>query len=640
MPLRAYEFRFPDGDFQATLNVPATEALRKVMRAFDLSDLFLVPHWDGCDAFAAGDGDLPDCKAFLQELNRSGAYKCSSKLICRMYEERDAVRWFLKLAGGISGGKREKRLIELVRKAYLAAVEAALIGPVLHRLFQRGIWLHEKVRLKTDYFNFAVDEQSVLRELAEKIFGNLQNAAVLCLGSFPLLPEFIEALYRAGCRAFSYIGEEAQFHSLQTNAAAFLQKVRPSTILPPDSDILLIGNGVSACPDDEVVASRMAARKNSPLMIVYGAGSIALKKRYNVFQYSLEQFEQIIAHNREEQSRVAAEIAPMLEKEIDEFYAWQESEERHQFAGMVGAAPEMQRLFELISRIAQTDTTVIVQGESGTGKELVARAIHNLSGRAQKPFVVVNCGAIPENLLESELFGHVRGAFTGAVAHKRGLFEEANHGTIFLDEIAELPLHLQVKLLRFLQEGEIKQVGSNTNLHLDVRVLAATNRNLEQMMEDGLFRSDLYYRLNVIQLNLPPLRDRRKDIILLARHFLKKYTSRFNKQVQGFTPEAQELLMQYPWPGNIRELENAIEHATALAVGETITVFDLPEALRSYASNGRTRPAHPRTLKEVEKQHILETLDLCEWNYEKASQVLGIGRTTLWRKLREYNLQK
>ncbi|RMI17487.1 MAG: sigma-54-dependent Fis family transcriptional regulator, partial [Calditrichaeota bacterium] len=368
-----------------------------------------------------------------------------------------------------------------------------------------------------------------------------------------------------------------------------------------------------------------------------------LKKLPNLYVYTRRDIEQVIQANRAEQQKAAEEIEAWIAEEVAAFERWQTGESPFRFLDLIGSTPRMQRIFELISRIARTDTTVLIEGESGTGKELVARAIHQLSHRSEKPFVTVNCGAIPENLLESELFGHVRGAFTGAVTPKQGLFEVANQGTVFLDEIGELPVHLQVKLLRVLQDGEIKRVGSNETIRVDVRVLAATNRDLQEMVQQGAFRSDLYYRLNVIQLTLPPLRERVADIPLLAHHFLKKFAARFHKDVVEISPEALEALQRYPWPGNVRELENALERATALAVGKAVTLYDLPPALQKPASApppvALPPDGHPPlTLKELEKQYILEILKACNWNYEKACKQLDIGRTTLWRKLKEYRI--
>jgi two-component system response regulator HydG len=312
---------------------------------------------------------------------------------------------------------------------------------------------------------------------------------------------------------------------------------------------------------------------------------------------------------------------------------------RYSMPGIIARSAEMQRVLELCARVAPSDATVLIQGESGTGKELVAKAIHHTGPRAGRPFVAVNCGALPEHLLESEIFGHVKGAFTGAIATKRGLLEEAQDGTFFLDEIGEMAASLQVKLLRALQEREIRRVGANQPIAVNVRVIAATNRDLGQLTRQGRFREDLYYRLNVLPVALPPLRERREDIPLLAEHFLARAAERRGLSLR-LSAGASERLLAYAWPGNVRELENAIERASILATGDTISHDDLPPHIASGSGLGPT-PTLPvqQNLADVEKSHIIQTLERCAWNHSRAAEALGIGRTTLWRKLKEYGLE-
>ncbi|RMF68841.1 MAG: AAA family ATPase, partial [Calditrichaeota bacterium] len=335
------------------------------------------------------------------------------------------------------------------------------------------------------------------------------------------------------------------------------------------------------------MAKIMSQRKNRPLLCVSYFEPVAeqrnqkqdLSRFYNLYYYKKADLDQIVADNLRTHRQNTDTINQLIEKEVEDFVTWVHAKEPYRFGNIIGKSREMQRILELVARIAQTDISVIIDGESGTGKELIARAIHEHSRRAQNPFVVVNCGAIPEGLLESELFGHVRGAFTGATVNRKGLFEVANHGTIFLDEIGETSLTMQVKLLRFLQEGEIKPVGSTQTLHVDVRLLAATNRNLEKMVEEGTFRQDLYYRLNVIRLTIPPLSERPEDILPIAEFFIKKYAARIHKTVLGLDESARQVLTGYTWPGNVRELENAIERAVALASGPYLTREDFPAAM-------------------------------------------------------------
>ena len=314
--------------------------------------------------------------------------------------------------------------------------------------------------------------------------------------------------------------------------------------------------------------------------------------------------------------------------------------ERYGLPGLIAHSPAMHAVLDLVERVAPTDATVLIQGESGTGKEVIAKAVHHASARATRGFVAVNCGAVPETLLESELFGYVRGAFTGASLNKLGLFEEASGGTLFLDEIAEMPAALQVKLLRALQSGEIRRLGATQASTIDVRVIAATHGDLTALMSQGSFREDLFYRLNVIQVVLPPLRDRREDIPALAEHFLGRSVTKLGRSLR-LSAGALERLLRYPWPGNVRELENAIQRAAILARGETVEPDDLPPHVAAGLQLGPS-PALPRqiTLAEAERVHILQTLERFGRNHSGAAEALGIGRTTLWRKLKEYGIDR
>jgi DNA-binding NtrC family response regulator len=316
---------------------------------------------------------------------------------------------------------------------------------------------------------------------------------------------------------------------------------------------------------------------------------------------------------------------------------------KYNFANILGKSKPMQDLFALIKKVAASRSTVLIQGKSGTGKELVAKAIHYNSPRRDRPLVTVNCSAIPKDLLESELFGHVKGAFTGAIAHKRGLFEEADGGSLFLDEIGELSPELQVKLLRVIQERELKRVGDTRTITVDVRLIAATNRDLAQAVKEGVFREDLYYRLNVIPLVLPDLKDRADDIPLLATHFLMKYAKEADPPIEGISMEAMRLLLEYDWPGNVRELENVIERAVILGRGPHIMPEDLPAYLRAGQSAVPPRAGNSHgpwpTLEELERQYIAAVLQETGWHRLKAAAILGIDRRTLYRKIRTYGLR-
>jgi DNA-binding NtrC family response regulator len=303
---------------------------------------------------------------------------------------------------------------------------------------------------------------------------------------------------------------------------------------------------------------------------------------------------------------------------------------------LIGRSPEIERVRGLIAKVAPTDSTVLILGETGTGKELVARALHDQSLRAEMPFVPINCGALPENLIESELFGHRKGAFTGADEHRTGLFEVAGGGTLLLDEIGELPKAMQAKLLRFLESGEIRRVGDNEPFTCDVRVICATNRDLGQMVAEGEFREDLWFRVNTFEIPLPPLRDRLADIGLLARHFAARFGAPARPDDQLFTPEALSALTKHDWPGNVRELANVIEHAMILCEGGPISPEHLPRRFASrQVSSLALKPAGPRTLRELEMEAIHEALDRHQGHKPKAAAELGISLKTLYNKLNQ-----
>jgi two-component system response regulator AtoC len=317
----------------------------------------------------------------------------------------------------------------------------------------------------------------------------------------------------------------------------------------------------------------------------------------------------------------------------NKFYR-QELLDKYQFENVIGRTPQMFQVYKTIAKVADTKSTVLLYGERGTGKELIARSIHYNSLRNNRPFIPVDCASIVETLIESELFGHVRGAFTGALSTKKGLFEEADGGTIFLDELSNLSLSIQTKLLRFLQEHEIKRVGGTESVRVDVRVIAATNQPLEPLIKNGKFREDLFDRLNVVSITLPPLRERKEDILLLANHFLQKFSEENHKNISHISPEALEILIQYAWPGNVRELEHTIERAVILTPHPIILPEDLPRKIFEEAKGAEMLfPEESLPLKEVEKRYVLKVLQETKGNKKKAAEILGIDRTTLYRIL-------
>jgi len=325
---------------------------------------------------------------------------------------------------------------------------------------------------------------------------------------------------------------------------------------------------------------------------------------------------------------------------LENIYLRKELEAKKEFDLVVGNSQAMQKVLELVRRVSSTDSTVLITGESGTGKELIAKEIHHLSPRRDHPFVVVDCGALVETLFESELFGHVKGSFTGALTTKHGKFEIADGGTIFLDEISNISLNIQAKLLRVIQEREVTRIGSSKVIKVDVRIIAATNKDLAECVKEGTFREDLFYRLNVVPINIPPLRERKEDIPLLVNHFLRKYSKKAKKEITHISKEAMEALMEYDWPGNVRELENTIERAVVLTKNNKIELEDIIyPGIAAETSLFNLSSGKYKSLREIEKEYINRILKTFHGNKTKAAKILGIDRKTLRAKIKKYKLE-
>jgi len=375
------------------------------------------------------------------------------------------------------------------------------------------------------------------------------------------------------------------------------------------------------------------------MMSAYGTVDTAIEAmKLGAYDYISKPFkpdEIILTLKKAEERERLRKENELLRKEVEKEYS---------FTNIVSKNEKMQKIFEVIKKVAQYKSTILISGESGTGKELVARALHYNSDRSQRPFIPVNCGAIPENLLESELFGHVKGAFTDAIRTKKGLFEEADGGTLFLDEIGELPLQLQVKLLRVLQDGEIRRVGESKSIQVDVRIVTATVKDLTKEVNEGRFREDLFYRLNVLPIHIPPLRERKEDVPLLIDHFISKYSQSMNKNVVGIHPKALDAMMSYHWYGNVRELENTIERAIVLTDGDNIELENLPVEIQDFRNGIRLAPlaeeeySIKKASRFLEMNLIKKALKKTKGNHTQASRLLEISHRALLYKIKEYEI--
>ncbi len=392
-----------------------------------------------------------------------------------------------------------------------------------------------------------------------------------------------------------------------------------------DFDLVLSDVRMPGPDGMEVLRRAMASRLHQPVILMTAFGSISSAveaMRAGAFHYLTKPF------NLDDLLEIVNGAATQI-RQLRSIHA----EAGDAAFPIVFRSPAMARLLAMAGEVAPTTASVLIAGASGTGKELLARAIHAISGRGQRPFVPVDCGAIPEGLMESELFGHRRGAFTGSIADKAGIFEEADGGTLFLDEVGNLPASMQAKLLRFLQDRRFRRVGDTVERSVDVRVVSASNRDLAEAVAEGAFREDLYYRLAVISLAIPALRERREDIPPLVYHFIRQFNAEAGYAVEGVRQDALELLVDHPWPGNVRQLENVVERAVILRKAGLVQPSDLPPEMGSTAAGDSSR-----SLDELERQHILQLLEECGGNRSRVARILGISRRTVYRKLREYGI--
>ena len=597
------------------------------------------------EIFAVIEGDILTKKTLTDFLFESLSLKSNQTLVSPHYlEGPDAVRHFLYLALGVEPivQSSENDFFENTSKSIAIANETGNAGLVLNRLYQTAIMLAAKIEQNGLSYDYSLLSRKI-ESLIKKIFGSLDVVRLMVVGSNKMTEFLISAISAHQLKELLYVDQSA-YTDMNSISSAHSDLKGPLDINDKISHVqvvLRMNQDFSESFNSNNLHKIISHRKNLPLLIVNLDTTIlpnaSLNKLYNLFVYELADFQQ-----RESTTENGMGFTrDFIEKELKQFFTWFYSKEHYKFGNIIGRSKLIEHVLELIARISQTRITVLIQGESGTGKELVARAVHGNSPRCNKPFISVNCGALPDTLLESELFGYERGAFTGATSSKKGLLEEADGGTLLLDEIGDTSPAFQVKLLRVLQEGEMRHIGSTESMKIDVRIIAATNKRLDELVAKGVFRKDLFYRINVVQIDLPSLQMRKDDIQILAEHFIAKYSAKMKKRVTGLDKQSAEYLLGYSWPGNVRELENIIERAVALSLGHKIIPEDLPSHICTTES--RQLPADDGqivTLRVLEKQHIIKTLAHYSWDYDIVAQALGIGRTTLWRKMKEYGVEK
>ena len=448
------------------------------------------------------------------------------------------------------------------------------------------------------------------------------NARVLIVDDERNMCELLEA--DLSTRGFDVTWRTSAAEALEVLAEAEFDVVLTDLKMPEIDGLELCGRIVANRPDVPVIVMTAFGSMETAIAAIRAGAYDFVTKPFEMDILALT-LERAVKHGRlQDQVKVLSEAVKRAEG----------------FGDLLGTSPAMQKLYDQLSRMADSETSILITGESGTGKEVVARSIHEQSSRRDGPFVVVNCAALPDTLLESELFGHAKGAFTDARTDRKGLFVQAERGTLFLDEIGEMPMTMQPKLLRALEENKIRPVGSEGEIATDVRIVTATNRDLETAIEEKRFREDLFYRINVFQVELPPLRARGTDVLLLSQHFVELFAAGSKREVVGISPAAAEKLVAYRWPGNVRELRNVIERAVALTRFDKLAVEDLPDKIRDYRSSqvylGGSDPSELVPMEEMERRYILQVLDAVDGNKTVAAKTLGLDRKTLYRKLSQY----
>ena len=613
----------------------------------DIKELFIVRQPNQVGIFAVGT-DLTSIYALLNEFFNQKFKLQIQKMPEALVDHNALIYFFEMLIGKNEGLPADPRVLLQIREEFNLALDEGSVGAILTRMYRQGEKIGNDLQNNPVFVKNCIVYADVLLDIAKKISGNLEKFQYIFIGvKISEMQGIINAVKRSdNQKCYLYYEDFSQAYQSGIELGCIpIDRTQFENLLDDNSLIIDFDKSGTKLLDWIIPL----ARKNKNLLYIYFDLSKnklqeTASSSPNIFIQSHSQIIRLIDIHTQNRRAYLHTIDSQIKIEIKDFYTWLYSDDRFVFNDIVSADRRMQKVFELLRRIAPSYINVLITGETGTGKELIARAIHQNSLRSKASFVAVNCSAIPDTLLEGELFGYEKGSFTGAVSAKKGLIEIASGGTLFLDEIGDLPPIIQVKLLRVLQEREILQIGSTKPVKVDIRLVTATNHDLDELTLHGKFRSDLFYRVNTMQINLPALRDRREDIPILTKYFIKRLNRNKDKQINNISQDVYNRFLSYDWPGNIRELENIIERAFAVSIGEEISVTDLPTRLQSPSnrniSTGEVVVRADSSLKQLEAERINELLVLKKMKLSEAAKILGIGRTTLWRKMRELGISK
>ena len=612
-----------------------------------IEELFLIRHQNGLDIFAVGSNP----KAIYNALTEYFTRKLNNDF--QLFENpllnhESLVYFFESVIGKRGEIPFEPRLLLQIREEFNLALDEGMAGPILTKMYRQGEGLGNQLQTNSIVKKNCVAQSEVILDISQKIAGNLQDFQFIFIGvHYTGMKEIVNILSNMQIqKKYIYHDDFSKAYKIGIDLGCIpLDRNQLGNQLQ-ENTIIVEFEYTRTYKLSWLVT---AAKNNKNYLYIYFDLSgkeqdDRLNYPQNLYLQTIKQVSGLIATHINNRKKYLQTLNPLLQNEVKSFYSWLYSDERFVFNSIVSADRRMQKVFELLRRIAPSNISVLISGETGTGKELIARAIHENSKRSEARFIAVNCSAIPDTLLEGELFGYEKGAFTGAVSAKKGLIEIASGGTLFLDEIGDLPPMIQVKLLRVLQEREILPIGSTKPVKVNIRLVTATNQHLEKLTENGQFRSDLYYRVNTVQIKLPSLRERRDDIPILTDFFIKRLNRNNGKQIYKISNDVLKRLMLYDWPGNIRELENVIERAFAVSIGEEITVTDLPTRLQSFSAiqpKKEDRSLYSvQSLKQNEVERIKDLIINKNLSLTESARLLGIGRTTLWRKMREFGISR